>query len=267
MATLPGSKVLLMGDTGVGKTYAIQTLLDCGITPFIIFTEPGMETLGKVLDRCHWKYIPPKTPGWADFAKGLQKVNTLSYEALCKTADLDRMKYVGFLDVINQCNDFIDQNGESFGDCATWGTDRALCIDSLSALSTMSMQLVIGGKVTKAPQDYGIAQNMLEMLVEKLVSDLSCWFLLTSHLAREKNEVTGGTEVTVSTIGKALAPNLPKHFSDVIEAKRAGTKFWWSTDGMGVASKARNVPISNDIQPTFTSLVNSWKERGGIISS
>lgn len=266
-AQIPGAKVLLMGDTGTGKTHCIRTFLDNGITPFIIFTEPGMETLGDILDQCHWKYIPAKTAAWSELAESLKKVNTLSFDSLTKAADVNKGKYIGFLDVINQCNDFIDQNGESFGDVAKFGTDRVLVIDSLSALNDMAMQLVVGGKVTRAIQDWMVAQNTLEMLINKLVSDLSCFFLLTAHLEREKNEVTGAMEVMVSTLGRKLGPKLPKYFSDVIEAKREGKDFFWSTDGRAVASKARNVDISAKLQPTFTSLIKTWKERGGVISA
>jgi hypothetical protein len=255
-----------MGDTGTGKTYSIRTLLEANITPFIIFTEPGMETLGDVLDQCHWRYIPAKTAGWSEMAEMFKKVNTLNFDLLSKTVDTNKKEYTGFLDVIAQCNNFIDQEGEEFGDVAEFGTDRVLVIDSLSALNDMAMQLVVGGKVTRQLQDWMVAQNTLEMLINKLVSDLRCWFLLTAHLEREKNEITGGLEVMVSTLGRKLAPRLPKYFSDVIEAKREGKDFFWSTDGMGVATKARNVPIEKKLQPTFTSLVSAWKERGGIIN-
>ena len=36
---LRGTKTLLMGSTGTGKTHSIQTFLDAGVTPFCLFTE------------------------------------------------------------------------------------------------------------------------------------------------------------------------------------------------------------------------------------
>ena len=42
-----GFKVLLLGETGSGKTYSLRTLLDAGLEVFVIATEPGLlEVLG-----------------------------------------------------------------------------------------------------------------------------------------------------------------------------------------------------------------------------
>jgi AAA+ superfamily predicted ATPase len=55
---IPAPNVLLMGDSGTGKTYAIRTLIEAGITPFIIFTEPGMEVLGDLdPSSYHFHYV------------------------------------------------------------------------------------------------------------------------------------------------------------------------------------------------------------------
>ena len=59
-ASIPGFKMLLLGETGRGKTHSIRTLLDAGVTPFVVFTEQGMDTLADLPpDACHWHYIPP----------------------------------------------------------------------------------------------------------------------------------------------------------------------------------------------------------------
>lgn len=264
---LPGSKILLMGESGTGKTYSIRTLLDAGIEPFCIFTEPGMETLNELGDKIHWKYISPTVEGWDAILDQAKKVNTLSFDSLAKTADPNKTKYTHYLDVISACNNFVDQHGKSYGDVSTWGTDRALVIDSLSGLSDMAMQLTVGGKVTRAMQDWMVAQNNLELLINKLTTDLKCWLVLIAHIERETDEVTGGTSVMVSTLGRKLAPKLPKYFSDVVQAIRKGDKFYWSTAAYGVAVKARNLPISDNIEPSFVQVVNRWKANGGVIAA
>jgi len=97
---LPGPKVILLGDSGTGKTYSIRTLLDAGLTPFIIFTEPGMETIGEVLDKCHYTYLPPAQIGWDGLKSIAKMVNTLDYEGIAKMQDANKRRYDEFLKII-----------------------------------------------------------------------------------------------------------------------------------------------------------------------
>ncbi len=265
---IPGPKVILMGDSGTGKTHSIRTLLDSGITPFIIFTEPGMETLGDVLDKCHYRYIPPAQMGWEGLAKIGKMVNDLTYDGIAKMTDANKRKYTEMLQVIEQCNNFVcDRTGESYGDVMEWGTDRALVIDSLSGLNDMASQLTVGGKPVKGMQDWQVAQNMLKFFLDKLTTGCRCMFVLMTHLSREKDEISGGTTLMVNTLGQKLAPEIPKYFSDAIQAVRSGDKFTWSTAGTSIAVKARNVKIANGLPPSFQPLIQSWKSRGGIIET
>lgn len=264
---IPGPKVILMGDSGTGKTYSIRTLLDAGITPFVIFTEPGMETLGDVIDKIHYTYIPPAQVEWSGLASIAKAINTLDYDGIAKMRDANKSKYQELMHIIAQCNDFVDQHGESFGDVMKWETDRALVIDSLSGLNDMASQLTVGGKPVKGMQDWQVAQNMLKFFIDKLTTQCKCAFILMTHLAREKDEITGGTSLMVSTLGQKLAPELPKYFSDAIQSIRTGDKFYWSTSGSNIAVKARNVPIGNQLPPSFKPLIEKWKTQGGVISA
>lgn len=263
---LPGSKVLLMGNSGTGKTYSLRTWIKAGITPFVIFTEPGMETLSDLpKGSWHWTYIPPGVEKWDALLAMATKVNQMDFDMLTKTADPNKRKYTQFLDVIKSLDNFVDQDGKSFGDVMTWNTDRVLVIDSLSGLSDMAMHLVTGGKFVRAMQDWMIAQNAIEGLVNQLLTGTKCWVTITAHIEREKDEVTGGTSVMVSTLGRKLAPRLPRYFSDVIQSVREEAKFTWSTSGYGVDVKSRNLPIKAGLVPDFAPLVQSWKDRGGLI--
>jgi hypothetical protein len=255
-----------MGESGTGKTHVLRTWIKAGITPFVIFTEPGMETLSDLpKGSWHWKYIAPGVEKWDALLGMATKVNMMDFDALTKTADPNKRQYTQFLDFIKTCNDFQAEDGKSYGDVMTWNTDRVLVIDSLSGLSDMAMHLVTGGKFVRAMQDWMIAQNAIEALLNQIVTGTKCWVTLTAHIEREKDEVTGGTSVMVSTLGRKLAPRLPRYFSDVIQTVREDVKFTWSTSGYGVAVKARNLPIKAGILPDFAPLVQSWKDRGGLI--
>jgi hypothetical protein len=77
----------------------------------------------------------------------------------------------------------------------------------------------------------------------------------------------GGQKIMASTIGKALAPTLPRYFTDGILTKRSGAKFEWDTADSQAVLKARNVPIASALPPSFVPLIQAWKNRGGVIES
>jgi hypothetical protein len=251
---------LLLGATGTGKTYSIRTFLDAGITPFVLATEPGIEsTLGDLPpEKCHWHYIAPAASSWEDMIDSAKKINMLDQKALAQMPGINKRKFTQFIDVLTTCNDFVcDRTGESFGDVSTWGPDRVLVIDSLSGLNIMAMNLVVGSKPMKSMPDWGMAMDNLERLIITLTTGTKCYFVLTAHLEREVDEVTGGTTITASTLGRKLAPRIPRFFDDVIMAQREGKTFTWTTTAMNADLKARNLPWDSKLKPTFRQIVES----------
>ena len=190
--------------------------------------------------------------GLASLASMITKTD---FDGVSKMRDANKPRYTAILDVINQCNDFVDQFGVHFGDASTWQTDRALIIDSLSGLSDMASQMMVGGKPLKSQGEWQVAQNMLKFLIDKLTTGLKCTFILTSHIARERDEITGGTFLTLNTLGNKLAPELPKYFSDIIHCDRTVDQFTWDTTKTGMVLKARNVPLAAGQQPSFKPLI------------
>lgn len=259
----PGFNTLLVGPTGTGKTYCLRTLLDAEIEPFILFTEPGMEVLGDIDDKVHWAYIPPATTDWDTLIDGAKKINTLSHDALQKMAGVNKSKYSQFIEVLSCLHNFVDQRGESFGDISDWGPNRAIILDSLSGLSVMAMDLVVGSKPVKTLPDWGVAMDNLERLLQKLCMDTKCHFIMTAHLEPERDEVSGAVRNYPSTLGKKLAPKIPRFFSDVVLTKQEGGQFFWATVSSNTDLKARNLPLADKLDPTFTQLVEGWVKQGG----
>lgn len=258
-----GLNTLLLGESGSGKTYSLRTLVDAGLELFVVQTEPGgtvLEDLPK--DKYHRHYIAPAAPSWSAMLDSVTKINTLSMKALASMEGINKREYAQFAQVISTLGNFTcDRCGESFGDVSTWDSNRVLVIDSLSGLNIMAMDLVVGSKPTKSMADWGIAMDNLGRLINKIITDTRCHFVLTAHLEPERDEVTGRVVNMPSTLGRKLAPLLPRFFDNCIHTVREGTNFKWSTATANTALKARDLPIDDNLKPTFTQLISNWREK------
>jgi hypothetical protein len=265
---LPGVNVMLLGASGVGKTYSIRTLVDAGITPFCVFTEPGFEVLGDIpADKLHWHYIAPGGQTWATMKQMADILNKLSFEGITKMSDSGRTQYNQYVQLMGTFNSFVcDRDGKTYGDVGTWGTDRCIVLDGLSGLGTMAMGLIVGGKPVRHQGDWGVAMQLVENLIGKLCTDTQAHFVLIAHTERELDEVQGSSRIMASTLGKKLAPKIPRFFSDVILAERLGTAYTWNTASPLADLKTRNLPTKSDLRPDFAPILENWKKQGGTIT-
>ena len=265
----PGPKVMLMGDSGAGKTTVLRTLIDAGITPFVFSTEQNsLQVLNSFpKGKYHYKFISPvPADDWDKALDMMTKVNNLSYDLLTKVSDPFKQAHNKLLEVMTTCRNFVsDVDGVSYGDASKWGTDRALVLDSLSGLSDMAFALVVGNKPVRAMPDYQVAQQSLRMLLNICVT-IRPTFILIAHLSREKDEITGGTTITASTVGQKLGPDLPRMFSDVIRAKREGTVYKWDTADSQAIVVGRHLATSQNLPADFRPLINEWVKKGGVIA-
>lgn len=275
---LSGPKVLIEGPSGTGKTFALGTLVDWAVaqTPsvevFVLFTENGLETLlGYWRDRgkeppanLHWHSALTKPISLMNLMSAAKDVGELSYELITKKTDPNRGgANNAFYKILAACNDFPDdRTGKKFGPIDSWGVDRIFAIDSLSETANAAMKMVIGSKPTASPPDYGVAQNNLMNFLRLCTQALRCTFVMTAHVTRETDEITGGVKLMTSAIGKAIAGDIPKMFSDTIYTVREGDKFYWDTAASNVDVKTRSLKIASKLTPDFATIMEVWKRRG-----
>lgn len=283
---LLGPNILLMGSGGTGKTHAIATLVEWAAKNdkqvFCLFTENSLETLlgfwtdvnmppfnrtapAEVPKCLHWHQQVTRPISLTSLTDAAQKVGMMSYDAVTKMQDMNRSgENNAFWKILGSCSNFPDdRTGEKFGAVDTWGVDKIFVIDSLTELANACMKMVIGNKPTAAPPDYGVAQNNLMNFIRLCTQGSRATFVMTAHVDKQVDEISGMTKTMVKSIGKALGSDIPPLFSDVIYTVREGDQFFWDTAAYGVDTKTRSLGYRSKIKPDFAQIMDVWKGRGG----
>lgn len=251
------TNVLLMGDIGTGKTTSLQTITEAGRRLFVLALEPGIDRILTHGPNCHWKFLPPAAPTWDMLRINAEKINRLSVEAIIKTASpMDKRGYEQFIALLESCAAFTcDVCGEKFGPLEKLDPLDVVAVDGLSGLSTMAMDCVAGSRVIRSQAEWGIAMDLIERFITTITATLQCSFVLLAHTERDVDELNGGTRVMPSTLGRKLAPKLPRPFDEVVYCYSTKGNFWWSTTEPGMTTKSRVLAQSDQIKPDFKPLL------------
>lgn len=266
-----GTKTLLIGSYGTGKTYSLTTLIEAGLELAVIITDPGgeetlyaaMQKKRLSMDKLYTHYIASASQSWATLDNTAKQINTMGYQALSELKyGIDKQGHQQFIQLLTCLSNFKDdRTGKILGPVDSWGPDKALAVDSISGINTMALDLMVGGKPAPHQGEWGVAMNIEERLITKLVADTKCFLVMTAHVDPELDEVLGRRILMPALLGKKLAPKLPRIFSDVVLAVKEAENFYWSTVEPNVSLKARNLPLSGKLPPSFVPVVNTWKSR------
>ena len=267
---------LVMGQPGAGKTDALATLLEAGLKTFVISTEP--DGVSSLLDSCarrkipidnlHWASCLPATPGWSALNDMVNTIGTMGFE------DIQKIKSgVGKTDtrqpamkLLNTLSNFkCERTGVAFGDVTKFDDTMALVLDSLSGLGLIAWMLTLGYKPAAHQGEWGVAMNFVEQLLLKITSDRRAFFVMNCHIEKELNEISGVQQIMVSTLGRKLAPKIPRFFSEVVYAKRlmkdGKAIFTWSTMDTTADLKNRSLPVASDLAQDFKPIVEAYRKR------
>lgn len=265
-----------MGAPGSGKTDALATLAKAGLETFVISTEPdGLVSLidsferRKIpLDKLHWTSCLPQVPGWSALDDMVNTIGTMGFEAIqnIKTGVGKTDTRKPAMKLLQSLRNFqCERTNQSFGDVTSWDSSRALVLDSLSGLSMISWMLALGYKPAAHMGEWGVAMNFIEQLLLKLSSDRRCFLVVTAHIEKEISEITGATQIMVSTLGRKLAPKISKYFSEVVLARRivkaTSAEFTWSTVDTNADLKNRSLPIGTNLPQDYTPVVEAYRKR------
>lgn len=267
---------LLVGPTGTGKTSSLVTQLLHGLEVFVVVTEPSgvdslldaAERLKAPIDKLHWAYCAPAGAGWDDLENMLKMVSTSTQQQLADQKNMGKASFLAPAMKFLNCfrNFHCDRTNKDYGDVTTWDDSRSLNIDSLTGWGLIAWGCVVGYKPTANPGEWGIAQNVIYNLLNKINPDRRCFFNLTAHVEKEQDELSGVKKLMVSTIGAKLAPKIPPLFSEVIRCNKAidaknQPDFSWSTISNEMDLKNRALPIKTYMPADFGPVVAAYRRR------
>lgn len=203
-------KLLVLGNSGTGKTGALASLAAAGYRLFICDFDNGLDILldPKVLAPEHRSNI---------FYKPLQ-------DKPVKVGDRLVPRATAWSDFMKALGDW-REGTESLGNFTTWGERDVLVVDSLTFATQRAFDdaLQLAGRLGQRAQiqDFGAAMENIEAMLEMLYgAACTCNVIMTAHLMMQGDEMSGAKKAVPLVLGQKLAPKIPRLFNNMILAEK-----------------------------------------------
>jgi len=208
------TKLLLIGNSGAGKTGALASLVADGYKLFIEDYDDGLDYLkNRIAKDC------------PDKAKNVNYIS-LRDELAWQGTNVIVQKATAFSKGMQMLGKWTNEKGENLGSITSWGPDTILVIDSLSfmAKAAMNQILALNGRLQTGPEqrDWGLAQGSIENALGWLYSPVvKCNVIVVAHIEyiADANGVNQGYP---TSLGKALSPKIPRYFNTMLLVKEVG---------------------------------------------
>jgi hypothetical protein len=250
-------KLLVVGDSGAGKTGGLSSLIDAGYKLRIIDFEEGIGTLA----------------GYADPAK----LDNVSYHQLKDEFRISGNQIAikrapAFQTYMGLLNDWKEPDGTSLGGIASWGPDTIFVLDTLGSCSKSSLNMVLqaNNKLTGNPeiQHYGTAMDNVEKMLDMLTNSklVPCHVIVLAHLAYVEEKDAKGqpfpSKAFPETIGNKLNPKVGRKFNNLISLSQqaTGRSFKTKRDGLVMCKTER---LINEKYPLETGLAEIFRDLKG----
>ena len=199
-------KLLYMGASGSGKTGSLVSLIEAGYDLRVIDLDKGIDPLVEfTLHQCPDKIDRIDVEQVSDVLKG-------------GSTGIEIKKATGFINTMKLLSTWSDES-----DPAEWGLNTILVIDSLTRLSdyAFNYEKKLNPGVREPRQWYNHAQQRLRQFFDMITSDaFSTNVILCAHV--KEQDTQDGMKQFPNTIGKALSPDIPTYFNNIICARRKG---------------------------------------------
>jgi hypothetical protein len=201
----PVVKMLLIGDSGTGKTGAIASLVKAGYNVRLLDMDNGWESLAQAVGRdCPERARSVVVESFRDKYKGTP---------IGPVIDGVPKAFVSAIALLDKWGDL--------GNPSTWGPDSILVVDSLTFFSDAAFawarSMNPGAKDMR--QIYGAAQDAVEHVLALLTGkEFNTNVIVTSHI--RFIDLPDGTKRGYPTaIGQALSPTIPRYFNSVCQCQ------------------------------------------------
>jgi len=216
------TKMLVIGDSGGGKTGALASLAKAGYRLHIIDCDNGLDILANVLKS------DPKALANVDFVTVTEPMKAIGGLARIIKAEA-YSKAAGLL-----------SKWDDGSDPANWGPKDILVIDSLTFFCRYAMNavLALNGRLNSTPwqSDWGQAQALVSSVLQLLYSNgfktnviVNCHI---TYIGREVQKTNDKGEVETMqedvrgypmSLGKALSPQIGTFFNHALMTRTMGS--------------------------------------------
>lgn len=214
------TKMLLVGDSGSGKTGALASLAAAGYNLRILDLDNGLDVLNNLLTDPNSQYFKqdPKAAERVDFVTVTDKMKNVNGRLVPATA-------TAWTRAVKLLMDWTDGE-QKLGPITTWGQKDILVIDSLTMLSTAALNMILSmnGRLGQRPHqsDWGDGQQLVEGLLQMLYDEgVQCNVIVCCHITFI-GEDGGPIRGYPNTLGKALPPKVGRYFNTALMARTVG---------------------------------------------
>lgn len=217
-------KMLMVGDSGSGKSGSLASLAEAGQKLRILDADAGLDVLfqllrGKQVDVVYETVTDAmKAVGGRAVPAGMPKawptaMNLLTHWKMPEVRNEKLGKVYPAYDL---------------GPVSSWGPDTTLVIDSLTFLAKAALThvLAVNGRsaVTPWQSDWGDAQALVEGMLGLLYSDaIQCNIVMLTHIQYREDDKGNVTRALPMSLGRALSPKVGRFFNTVVRVATKGS--------------------------------------------
>lgn len=240
-------KLLIVGDTGSGKTGGLASLVDAGYNLRIIDLEDKLEVL-------------------KNYVKDKSKLKSILYETL-----KDEYKIIGTSMTISKAASYqramnLLNNWPDAGPITGWGPKDVLVIDALSTLGRASLNMVLQANgFTGKPaeiQHWGIAMENIEKFLDNVTNSklVPCHVVMLTHLTISESQGGAAIKGYPEALGNKLNPKVGRRFNNLIGLSALGSERAYRVKRDGLLQCKTSKPMKQDKYPIATGLADIFKE-------
>lgn len=234
--------MLVIGESGAGKTGALASLLSAGYNVRIVDLDNGAEAILDLVSNEKSKYDKGSASrlSYVTMTEPMRQIQGRIVPAKATVWQ----NTVGLIEKWTVTDQMIADGKAGVKPCelgsiATWGPNDVLVLDTLSTLGTAAMNfgLQLQGELGKIRtqnewrRDIGAAQGLLDTFLQLIFdANIRCNVIVNTHIVYAKEDGTLPQAEDMdkrlfgfpSAIGRALSPKIPKYFNHLLLVKRDG---------------------------------------------